>query len=442
MTRWISFIESKLLFNFIVFYKYWELKTVSAYSEEKLALWQRKKIKKLVKAAVKHKLYRDKFEAAGIDPSKITTPEDFERIPCLTKDEYRNMVNDALDHDTKGIYKYWHKDHTSGSTGMPLHTCLSPVEYATVVAQLLFILQKNGYRLFLDSSLDMTSPVHKGTRQAKSFLQKFGMLRKTYVSAMDAPEDVIAVINREKPTEIVAGKSNLNTVLRYADEHQLSLYPAKYIVNTAEAMDEASYAFIEKFFGKEALIDSYASIEAGILAYTMRQDRHKFHLLPAHYLYRILDENGVDGDNGMLYVTRLYQRAFPMINYRQGDAVESFVDNEDGRRYLSVIRGRADDYIFTRDGKRFSFHHLFAFLPKSREVDQYRVIQEDYETLRLVLVQNTHSNRSMQELEQEFSQELNRYLTGAHMDYIFEWVDQIPMDPNGKIRAIISKVKE
>ena len=309
------------------------------------------------------------------------------------------------------------------------------------MAELLFVLHQNGYRLFRDSSLDMCSPVYAGTRRAKSFLQRFGLLRKCYVSTMDTPENIIAEINSFKPDEIVAGKSILNSVLQYADTHHLAVYPAKYIVNTAEAMDEMSYALIEKFFGPNALIDSYASIEAGVMAYTMKGERHKFLLLPSHYLYSIKDENGNNSDNGVFYVTKLYQTEFPMINYRQGDQVESFVDETDGQRYLTAIKGRADDYIWTKDGKRFSFHHLFAFLPKCMDLDQYRIIQEDYDTLRVILAQNSNSKRTKEILEDEFRTELNRFLADANMQYVFEWVDRIPMDPNGKIRVVISKVK-
>ena len=206
-------------------------------------------------------------------------------------------------------------------------------------------------------------------------------------------------------------------------------------------MDEMSYALIEKFFGPNALIDSYASIEAVMMAYTMKGERHKFRLLPSHYLYSIKDENGNKSDNGVFYVTKLYQTEFPMINYRQGDQVESFVDETDGQRYLTAIKGRADDYIWTKDGKRFSFHHLFAFLPKCMDLDQYRIIQEDYDTLRVILAQNSNSKRTKEILEDEFRTELNRFLADANMQYVFEWVDRIPMEPNGKIRVVISKVK-
>ena len=259
---------------------------------------------------------------------------------------------------------------------------------------------------------------------------------------MDTPDYIINEINRNKPTEICAGKSILNSVLRYADENNLTIYPVKFIVNTAESMDDISFSYIEKFFGKNSFIDTYASIESGIMAYTMTNNRKKFFLNQTNYLYNIYTNDKCEqhADNGLLFITNLFLKEFPMINYRQGDYVESYIDNKDGKRYLSVIKGRSDDYILTKDGRCFSFHNVFAFMPKSKDCDQYRIIQEDYEHLRIILVKNKYTLKSEQELEREYSSELTNYLKGASFNFIFEWVDEIPIDPNGKIRVLISKV--
>ena len=435
----IQAVESKL-FNFLVYYKYMELKIQSRYSGKRMEALQARKVKKLVESAVKHELYREKFRIAGIDPASVQGPKDLEKLPALTKQEYRDMISKELENDKTGKYRYCHKDHTSGSTGIPLHTCLTPSEYATVVAQLLYILDKNGYRLFRDSSLDMSSPVHKGTRQAKSLLQKIGLLQKHYVSTMSPQQTIIDAINQYKPTEILAGKSILHSVLQYASEHNIDLYPVKMIVNTAEPMDDNSAALIEKFFGPKALIDSYATIEAGIIAHTDRGNRHKFCLNPVHYLYTIRDEKGAPADNGELLITNLYLQQFPMINYKQGDAVESMRDDE-GRMYLTKVKGRNDDHIVSKDGKKYSFHYLFAFLPKCAFLEQYRVIQESYDHLHLLLAPRKDAAIDKSAIEKEFTERLDTYLNETDMSYTFEWVDEIPIDQNGKIRVLISKVK-
>ena len=441
MKKTLFFVEKKL-FNVLAYWEYWKLKRVLQYDAIKLGKYQRKQLEKTVHAAMRFNLYQEKFRQAGVDPASIHTLEDLKKIPPLTKSEYRQMVQEALDADSTGIYKNCHHDHTSGSTGMPLHICQTPREAAAVVAQLLYILNKNGYRLFRDSSLDMSSPVHKGTRKAKSVLQRFGLLRKTYVSTMDSPEHIIETINQSKPEEILAGKSILSSVLSYAKEHQYKVHPVKLVVNTAEKMDDGAMALIEEFFGSHVMIDTYASIDLGIIASTRREDRFCFHLNPAHYLYEILDEQGEEAESGRIVVTRLDQREFPMLRYNQGDWIESFRNEKTNELFFRTVNGRADDYIVTREGKRFSFHSLFAFLPRCLDLLQYRVIQEDYDHLHLLLVSKPGCVREHSEMEREFTENLDRYLTGANMKYTFEWVESIPMDPNGKIRVIISKVAQ
>lgn len=434
-----QFIQSKL-FNFIVYLKFWELKLESKYSKKHMNTVRNRKIKKLIRSALKHELYQKKFKEAGLNPDMISNEEDLKLLPVLTKSEYRDMINAALeDSENKKKYRYSHKDHTSGSTGIPLHTCLTPVEYATVVAQRLYLLNKNGYRLFRDSSMDMSSPVHKGTRRAKSLLQRFGLLKKYYVSTMDSPQTIINAINESKPTEITAGKSIMHSVLQYASDNNLEIYPVKFISNTAEPMDDSSAALIEKFFGSDALIDCYASIEAGIIANTMCGNRHKFHLNQSHYIYSIKSTDGETADNGELFITNLFLHQFPMINYKQGDYVESIVDKS-GTRYITKVKGRNDDYILTKDGKQFSFHSLFAFLPKCSFIEQYRVIQEDYDNLRLLLVMRKSNKVDKNIVEKDFTEKLNLYLQGAEMTYHFEWIDEIPIDKNGKIRVLISNL--
>ena len=431
------FIQSKL-FNFIVYYKYLVLLKQSGYSLEKKKKVQQKKIRRLVKAALKHPLYQKKFTEAGVDPALITTPEDLKKIPILTKNEYRDMIL-ACNIGSKK-YKHFHKDHTSGSTGVPLHTCLSPAEYATLVAKRLLILHKNGYRIFRDSSLDMSSPAHKGTRKSKSLFQKIGLLRKTYVSTMDDPKDIVEAIIKEKPTSICAGKSILHTVLLYAKKHGIELPKVKMVENVAEAMDDTSANLIEYFFGDNVITDSYASVECGIIAYSLRFDRRHFFLDPLQYVYSIRDENSNETDEGELFVTNLYLLHFPMINYKQGDFVESALD-EKGERYIKQVHGRNDDKIISRDGQRFSFHYLFAFLPRTLYLEQYRVIQESYDDLKLILVMKKDSQIDKAVAEKEITENLDRYLK-TKMKYTFEWVDQIPIDANGKIRVLISKIKQ
>ncbi len=438
MSNIMSILKAKL-FNVIVINKYLQMRIEDGYSEKKLEAVRAKRIRKTVKASLAHELYRNKYKEAGLDPNSIKTQADLEKLPPLTKEEYRELVRTALEKDGEK-YKYYHKDNTSGSTGVPLKTCLSPSEYAVVMARLLFIWNKNGFRVFTDSSMNISSPIHDMSHASKSVIQKLGLLRKYRLSATDSPEHVANEIARLRPDVLGGGKSVVSNILKYAAENGIEFPFIKFVSNNAEAMDDAAYGYIEKTIGSDSLVDIYSSIESGIMAYTLRRNRHKFYLLPLDYLYSIHDKSGNAADKGELFVTNLYLHTFPMINYKQGDFVSSFVDG-DGKRYLTEIQGRADDFIITSDGKRYTHHHLFAFLVKSTFCDRYRIIQEDYDTIRMILVKNKNSEYTVEEIEGIFRQKLDSVLGGSGMKYIFDWVEEIPIDPNGKIRRIINKIE-
>ena len=105
MKNFVYYIQSKL-FNFIVFYKYLVLKLEINLPEHKLCQLQNKKSKVIARQALKHDLYKEKFKKAGLTLNDIKSFEDLNRISPLTKEEYRNLVNVALENDKIGKYKH------------------------------------------------------------------------------------------------------------------------------------------------------------------------------------------------------------------------------------------------------------------------------------------------------------------------------------------------
>lgn len=426
------------LFNFYVLRELLSLQREAKYSAEKMRAAQERKIREIVQSAARYPLYQKKIADAGLKPEEIHTPEQLAQVAPLTKEEYREIIEQTVKNDPEK-YRYCHKGHTSGSTGMPLNVCNTPMEYAHIIAQLLFILSSQGYPVFRGKSMDMRSPSQTGS-DAKSIVQKLGLLRKYYVSTLDDPEVIISRINEVQPDELKAGKSIMQSVLRYAYENKKTIYPVKYIVSSAEPMDDYTRMLIEHFFGSKALIDIYATIESGLIAYTANGDQSRFCLNNSDYLYSVCDAEGNPAEEGELRITNLFLKEFPMINYRQGDHV-NFVKGEDGKMYLGAVTGRSNDYIITKDGKNLSILHIFPAIAAVYDyVAQYRFVQEDYDSLKLVLVRRPDSVLSEEQIEEKLRESLHKYV-GDTLQYSFEWVDVIPVDKNDKIRVLINKMK-
>ena len=72
------------------------------------------------------------------------------------------------------------------------------------------------------------------------------------------------------------------------------------------------------------------------------------------------------------------------------------------------------------------------------ELKQFRVIQEDYDLIRIVVAKDEEADKST--VENAIITDLRKEIRDYGIEYIIEFVDRIPPDPNGKIRLLISKV--
>ena len=118
-------IERKL-FNLIALAKILEMNRVEAVSSpEHIRAVQKKRLQRVVAAAYRESFYKARFDDAGVDPKSINSAEDLMRLPPLKKDEYRDYVQRKINKNPDQFSACW-KDHTSGSTGMPLTVCFTP----------------------------------------------------------------------------------------------------------------------------------------------------------------------------------------------------------------------------------------------------------------------------------------------------------------------------
>jgi phenylacetate-CoA ligase len=200
-------------------------------------------------------------------------------------------------------------------------------------------------------------------------------------------------------------------------------------------MDERSRAVIEKCFGAESLMQIYGAIEFSIMAYDIKGEDYCHWSHTTNYL-EVLDENGHDTDFGKSIITDLFIRSFPMIRYNLGDILDT--DVKDGLQIINKIHGRQDDMIIFADGKRLPWHIFSLILERRKEIKQFRVIQEDYDRIRILAAIEHDANKK--EVETTILSDLCEEVRKEGMEYIVDFVDHIPPDPNGKIRLLISKV--
>jgi phenylacetate-CoA ligase len=148
-------------------------------------------------------------------------------------------------------------------------------------------------------------------------------------------------------------------------------------------------------------------------------------------------EESAEWVRGPLLVTGLGNRATPFIRYRIGDIGTQLRGpcpcGRPGDVFLD-IDGRIEDYVMTPDGRLVGrLDHIFK---EQRDVAEAQILQDDKESLRIAVVpQPTWNEASEASLLAQVRARL-----GPDIRVEIVKTDQIPREPNGKLRAVKSRV--
>jgi phenylacetate-CoA ligase len=186
----------------------------------------------------------------------------------------------------------------------------------------------------------------------------------------------------------------------------------------------------------------YQSTEALRIGFQCER-RQGLHLSLDAVAVRIVDGEGRTvrpGEAGQVVISNLTNRATVLLNYRLGDVAVSGLEPCPCGRTLPLIEsleGRSDDLIHLPDGRSLHALQVIRRLRTASGVERVQVVQESLSSFRVRAV-----NEIGHDAQAEASRlsEAMRTLCGMPCDVSVEWVRQLPPEPNGKTRLVISKV--
>ncbi len=331
-------------------------------------------------------------------------------------------------------------DMTSGSTGIPLRIYRAPYERALQMAKWLRVLFMNGYSA-RRKVMSLTAPWR--LTDARSFVQKLGLLRRLAVNYETPAKDMADLFLAYKPDVLYGNRSHLDILaLELASRGTGSRDFRPVVIGTAEVILDNHRKLYRKAFGSE-LVESYGSVEMGVMAHETPA-RDGLRLCEDLTYFEFLDKEGnpvAPGEPGRVVVTDLAARLMPMIRYDQGDyAVYARRDGSDGvsQRRLTRIIGRDDDHALLPDGSRCTFHRFYEVLGKYEDIAQYRIEQRTRSLFRVMVVADPSYLQSVREelvlaLEKKFP-------PGVRLE--IDRVDRIEPDESGKTRVLVSEVSD
>jgi phenylacetate-CoA ligase len=399
---------------------------------------QLKKFRALVRHAYENvPFYHRKFREADVKPDDVKSFDDLHKIPLTSKFEIQACnPNDVIDCNANASSLI--KKTTSGSTGVPLTIYINNQVGDFYTAVWLRSLFEDGLKI-RDRLIFIADP--RSFPKRKSIFQHLDIIERKYISIFDSAEKQIALLREFKP-DVIKGYASSLFILAEEFHDMIKEISPRLVFSGAEVLDAASRRLISSAFG-EKLFDLYGCHEFDLLAWECKA-HNGYHVNADSVLMEFLDNNGeavASGESGKVVCTGLFNYVIPLIRYELGDVAVPLNDECTCGVTLPLIKsveGRADDFLLASDGRVISptvFPYPFEDVDWIR---QFRVIQESHK--KLVIQVAAKENLADQDRIVRNAESKIRGLFGEDMEVEFEFVEEIPRDPSGKLRKVISHV--
>lgn len=410
------------------------------YQSDELRKLVRERLRAVLISAFEHTAhYREAMRAVGYDPRvDFNGPGDLVHLPILTKQILKETGIRAFvrESDFEHLDDFF-CDKTSGTTGLPLIIYRDRYARALQVAKWLRVLFNNGYRP-TQRVLSFTSQAQLSA--GRSLIQRFGLFRRQAIEYNMDPERAFEAIQTYRPHVLYGARSGFDFLFDAMEQRRERLKGVRLVIMTGERIHEQVRERCRLLTGVD-VTESYGTIEMGVLAY-QAPNREGLQLNEDLTYFEFLDDNGAPAapsQEARVIVTDLSAKLMPFIRYEQGDRVvytESSIDTGDRRRRIQRIIGRDDDYAILGDGTRRNFIPFYEALDVFADVKRFRVVQVEPDLFDILIMADKDyfdgiKTRAVARLQR---------LCGTRPEYRIRLVEEIPKDPNGKLRMLVSNV--
>ena len=360
-------------------------------------------------------------------------------LPVVNKDTFRNQYGDFV----SSLYKDAPDNRfmsTSGSTGTPLTMVQNKDKINHNTAGGIFLGAAGGYDIGMKEAFIRVwvNNVKKGKLQL--LMENLIMMDSSNMDD-DGIEQMLQVIEKKKVKCLVGYSSALEQMSRYIARTGRSTEKCKVkaIIPISESMSPVLRRQLKEQF-QCPVRAWYSNEENGIMGL---QDavEEGYHIDTESYYYEILkmdrDEPADPGELGRIVITDLYNYAFPILRYDNGDTAVAKKKVKNGRYklYLSELYGRRSDLIYDCNGKALTPYIITNNMWDVEGVRQFRFIQEDNGVYTLWL----NGDRTLMNVD-DIAGRIRPYL-GEKAQLNIEYVDEIPVLASGKRKYIENRWK-
>ena len=396
--------------------------------------WQ--KLKRVLRYAYDNVPYYQRlFKSAGIRPEDVKTHEDFSKIPITTKAQIQSLAPEemmARSLDRSECIEF----RTSGATGKPLSVYRTEKDREFIDVLWTRSFMGAGLR-WKDKKIEMGTHPPVPPRR-RYWFQSLGIMRREYITFRGSEEYLDEFLKKGDFDILAIYPSRFKLFMgRIKGEHRSGRGP-RLVFSAAELLDRERRRQMEDYF-QAPVFDFYGMVEFGAMAWECASHRG-FHI-NADTVFLEIVRNGLllkPGERGRIIATGLHPYAMPFIRYDTEDV--GILGREGcpcGRALplLEKLEGRCNDFISLPDGSLLPTR--FTVLLRSlKGLRHYRIVQEKIDELIVYLVLEA---KAPPDLVKRVKKEIKAQV-GETMALRVQVVDEIPPDPSGKVRSVISYV--
>lgn len=238
--------------------------------------------------------------------------------------------------------------------------------------------------------------------------------------------------------------SSLGRLAQYADGKGYEFPYLKLAIAGAEALQDDVRTLFKRVM-KAEIQSQYANEECGVLAQERVPTKdfdNPMYWNYASYFFEVLkldsDEPAEYGELGRIVITDLYNYAFPLIRYDNGDTAVLLPPNEYSHGYpvIGKLFGRRFDLTYSIDGRAIYPLTYGRILKHYDSIAQWQVVQESKSDFVVKLVMR-REDESVNKMISQFKDFLGE---GANIS--IEYVHDIPVLDSGKRKPVVNKWKK
>lgn len=363
------------------------------------------------------RFYKDFYSKKEVDISTISTIDDINILPVLTKEDIKGKQNEIL----IGKRFLRAKGYTSGTSGSPLEVFR---DFNSILLENAFV-----WNLRLRAGLRVGDPVItiRGNLNEKQLFQYNKYENSYYLSSYNLENKYISnyykIITEHKPKAIFAYPSSIYLLAKLFESRGIAIN-IPLIFTSSETLFPFQKELIEKIFNCD-IYDWYGNAERTIAIQQMEDAKY----------YEVPLYSHVEYNPDYLITTSLINRSFPLIRYRVDDKISLSSDQKNrvvNTVKIEALEGRSDDYIITKSGKHIG--RLDIAFKGIKGISAAQIIQEKLGEIIVHIVREVGTDFMEQYLEENLIS-----LVGSEISILFRYIsdDELIRTKNGKLRLVL-----